>query len=72
MSARRKRKSEEFYVLVDGKQQDAGLHGPILANADAEYVQAKRAVRRAIKAGIDPRLARRVYAYREHPSPGRA
>lgn len=58
--------SREFcLVSEDGRREDAGLHDPILANAEAEAAAIKATRDLLIAAGEDPELMMQFY-----PLPG--
>jgi hypothetical protein len=56
--------SNEFFVMVDGKKEDAGLHAELLDNEEAERAIAAMAIERAIKDGLSREEAEQLYRYR--------
>lgn len=56
--------SNEMFVLINGKKEDAGLHAELLNNEEAERATAAAAIERAIKDGLSREDAEQLYQYR--------
>jgi hypothetical protein len=54
---------ELYYLDKHGKKQDSALHAEILNNVEAKYAIAKTAIMRAVKDGMHPKVATRLYQY---------
>jgi hypothetical protein len=55
---------ECFSVDKDGKKVDAWIHAELLGSEAADRFVSEQAVRRAIKRGVKPDSAKRMYGYR--------
>lgn len=64
--------ANELFSIVDGQKVDADLHAQFLGEVDPSFVRAEsyEVVGRAIAAGVDEDVARRLFMQPGDTSPG--
>ncbi len=58
--------NEGFYIDEDGKKSDRAFHEAILDNPEADKFIAEQAIARAIRQGIPPEEAKRIFDPKHH------
>lgn len=57
---------EGFYLTEAGKKSDRAFHEAILDNPEANQVIAEEAIARAIRQGVPPEVAKRIFSADHH------
>lgn len=58
--------NEGFYIDKDGKKSDRAFHEAILDNPEANKAIAEEAIARAIRRGVPPEEAKRIFSPEHH------